>query len=347
MGEDDGRVQAEVSALRGRLLDACRPLMGRYREAALIGFPNHGNVGDSAIWLGQLRLLEEFGLYPPEYTASADSYSAGELRRHTSPDTLIVLSGGGNLGDLWPTEQRLREAVVEQFPDRSILQLPQSVWFEDANARSRAKRILGDHPDFTLFVRDRDSQTRARKGLSLDPQLAPDAAFALGPLAGGTPREPRIDVLCLLRMDKEAERSTGEREISDSCRFTAKMKNVVVERSDWRRDEKDLAGRLLRQIHPHLAAWTDPWKRRVERELALRRLRYGLGLLQAARLVISDRLHGHILSVLAGVPHALVDNSYGKISSYYQTWTQNVENARFHCDMEEAMDWALAEAVDD
>jgi pyruvyl transferase EpsO len=40
---------------------------------------------------------------------------------------------------------------------------------------------------------------------------------------------------------------------------------------------------------------------------------------------VTDRLHGHILSLLVGLPHAVVDNSYGKVGSFARLWTEGDE----------------------
>jgi hypothetical protein len=44
---------------------------------------------------------------------------------------VILLSGGGNLGDFWVEHQRLREHVVQDFPRHKIIQLPQTMFFLD------------------------------------------------------------------------------------------------------------------------------------------------------------------------------------------------------------------------
>jgi pyruvyl transferase EpsO len=51
------------------------------------------------------------------------------------------------------------------------------------------------------------------------------------------------------------------------------------------------------------------------------RLRAGVRLLSRARVVVTDRLHGHVLCVLLGIPHVALDNSYGKVRSLLDTWT--------------------------
>jgi pyruvyl transferase EpsO len=62
--------------------------------------------------------------------------------------------------------------------------------------------------------------------------------------------------------------------------------------------------------------------------LAKRRLRRGLRVLARGRVVITDRLHGHILSLMMGVPHVVLDNTYGKISSFHRTWTAGADGVR-------------------
>lgn len=49
----------------------------------------------------------------------------------------------------------------------------------------------------------------------------------------------------------------------------------------------------------------------------------GFELLGSARFVITDRLHGHILSTLIGVPHVLLDSKLGKNLNLHDTWTKD------------------------
>jgi pyruvyl transferase EpsO len=61
--------------------------------------------------------------------------------------------------------------------------------------------------------------------------------------------------------------------------------------------------------------------------LAHERLHRGLTLLASGRVVITDRLHGHILCLLMGVPHVVLDNTYGKLSTFRDAWTADVDSA--------------------
>jgi pyruvyl transferase EpsO len=53
---------------------------------------------------------------------------------------------------------------------------------------------------------------------------------------------------------------------------------------------------------------------------ARRRVRAGCHLLASGRVVVADRLHAHILCLLLGIPHVVLDNNYGKLRRFCETW---------------------------
>jgi len=55
--------------------------------------------------------------------------------------------------------------------------------------------------------------------------------------------------------------------------------------------------------------------------LAERWVDRGCRILARGRVVVTDRLHGHLLSVLQGIPHVVLDNSYGKLSRFIGAWS--------------------------
>jgi pyruvyl transferase EpsO len=44
-------------------------------------------------------------------------------------------------------------------------------------------------------------------------------------------------------------------------------------------------------------------------------------IVSSAEVVVSDRLHAHILCTQLEIPHVMVDTRFGKISSFIDTWT--------------------------
>jgi len=63
----------------------------------------------------------------------------------------------------------------------------------------------------------------------------------------------------------------------------------------------------------------------------------GVDLFEDRPFVITDRLHAHVLAVLLGIPNVAIDNSYGKISALYRSWTSRFGVAHFSDSVEEAV----------
>jgi pyruvyl transferase EpsO len=317
----------ELLARLSRTIDATlRPLIPPDRPVALIDFPQYPNVGDSAIWLGALAVLDRLGLGRPHYVCSVSSYSRRSLERAIGMGT-ILLSGGGNFGDLYESHQEIREDVIANFPANRIIQLPQSISFHAGEALQRARAVINRHPDLTLLVRDHQSLELARDEFRVPSTLCPDLAFALAPLR----RRPtaRQGVLWLARTDAEslADRR-APRAIIDG-----------VQRVDWLGDRPtallELNRRMTRQIEYRRRwfGWLEPSLARTFAPAARQRFERGCRLLEVAEQAITDRLHGHILCLMLGLPHALLDNTNGKVRALYDTWTRDSTLTRW-CDSE-------------
>ncbi|MDH4042502.1 MAG: polysaccharide pyruvyl transferase family protein [Gammaproteobacteria bacterium] len=312
-----------VKELGGVLDKTLGSLLRAGDRCALLDYPGYSNVGDSAIWLGQRACLDRLGIVVT-YVCDTSTYSEERLRSKVGAGP-ILFTGGGNLGDLWPRHQKLREAIIRAFPDNKIIQLPQTIWFEKQVNLARARAAFNSHSDLTILVRDQRSRDLAQSEFRATALLCPDMAFALGSL----PRsgDPDRDFLCLLRQDIESISTTSG---------TAVLKSESV---DWLTDQPSVRLQLNRFLveqqhrHPRCYNWAAPalasLRARLWQGLALERVQRGCALLSRAKVVITDRLHGHILSLLLGIPHIVLDNNYGKISSFYETWTQTSELAHW------------------
>ena len=295
------------------------PLVNRRLPVALLDFPRFANIGDSAIWAGATRCLESIGIRPA-FTCDAKSYDRRELAARVETGT-ILLPGGGNLGDLYPWRQSLREQVIRSFPDNPIVQLPQTIHFESREALNRARAVFAGHDNFTLLVRDRRSLEIARSELGTRSELCPDMALCLGALE--RPVEASVPVVWLMRSDAEASAQPfAERRPEDWVDWKAEPRNAVYRLHSWTTSlsrRSALGRRFLRgpvmASQDRLADW------RVER---------GCAMLSRGRSVVTDRLHGHILCLLLGIPHVLLDNSYGKNRRVFRTWmSDRVSGARW------------------
>ncbi|MFN2569363.1 MAG: polysaccharide pyruvyl transferase family protein [Candidatus Dormibacteria bacterium] len=311
MGSEDPAGRQLILGLRARIDEALRPLLTRGSRVALLGFPHYGNVGDSAIWEGARRCLDRLGCRIV-HTAGRRTYSSRRLRSLSETVDVILLSGGGNLGDLWMAEQAFRERVILDFPDRRIVQLPQSIWFTSPRLLAQARTVLGRHGDLTLLCRDHGSLEQARAQLTASAVLCPDLALELE-LAR---REPvTAPILWLSRGDRESlhrpDGASGTIPVIDwaqpaTFRDRALAAAVTVPLIDNR----------MRLRHRF-----DRWRSSGEALVARRRVEMGRRTLAAAQVVITDRLHGHVFCLLMGIPHVILDTRQGKLAGFHSTWT--------------------------
>lgn len=63
----------------------------------------------------------------------------------------------------------------------------------------------------------------------------------------------------------------------------------------------------------------------------------GFQLLGSAKFVITDRLHGHIMSTIIGTPHVLMDSKLGKNLNFHDTWTQDCDCTRVTDNIKDAL----------
>lgn len=317
-----------IAGLQDELTRQVAPLIPRDRRVALIDFPNHGNVGDVLIWLGQRRWLRDHD-YDVAYVCDQRSYSPHTLRKRIGRGTVLI-HGGGNLGDLWPQWQAFRERVVAELPDQRIVQLPQSIHFrEEGNAR-RAAAVLDAHPDLHLLLRDEASLAFARERFAARSALCPDFAFGLGPLA--RPAEPDLDRLVLSRTDAErsaAALDAGGADHAFVTDWTVQRPTDTGYSQTWERLQHHswhFGRRLNRPTPPTMLALDGLGV--VYEWLARDRARFGRRLLSRGRVVVTDRLHGHVLALLLGIPNVVLDTGYGKIAGFVEAWTASAAASR-------------------
>ena len=319
-----------VTDLRSHLLTAAQQDLAKAERYVLLDHPSHWNVGDHAIWLGERELLAHAGLRA-SYTASMRSLDWSVVKA-TSKDDPILLLGGGNLGDLWPRHQAFREEVISRFPNRRIVQMPQSVWFKSRESLEKARRCFESHPDFTLYARDRRSYRFVRENFEVPTFLFPDTALWLRLDRLG---HPRHDVLALIRADQESD-LRGRQLLSHLTHndwlgrgplpmVTAAGFGQRVAARVRKRQSIPGVSRLLGASFDSLSRY---------------HLRRGVKLLSAGRVVITDRLHAHILCLLLDIPHVALDNSYGKVHGFIDTWTSESPLVHKAATLEDAIEMA-------
>jgi exopolysaccharide biosynthesis predicted pyruvyltransferase EpsI len=312
-----------VLDLRAALQDVLSGVISRGSRVALLDFPAHTNVGDLAIWLGEIAMLRALDCRVV-YVCDRVSYSREALEARLPAGSPVLLHGGGNFGDLWPKHQRFRERVIEELPGRTIIQLPVSLHFRSETAAHRARETLNRHERLTFLFRDRESLAYARDHYVARSLLCPDTALALTP---DRRARPDTDIVMLQRSDKER------------LERLAPLSGARV--LDWLSEPGEPGYSRRWEQRARVATWIGrarPGGASAERlrqavigrlfnSLARDRVAFGYAVTSSGRVLVTDRLHGHILALLLGVPHVVVETGYGKIRSFYESFSHEIESA--------------------
>ncbi len=305
------------------LLRLAESIKSADKRIFLMGTPQHGNLGDQAIVLGELRILQE---YFPDHAIIEIPYDylTGELGKilnalgfvkQIRQDDVIFLHGGGNLGNLWLNEENLRRALIKKFAGNKLVVFPQSIYFSaDAAGRKElatAQQIYNAHKDLHLMTRDENSFSLAQK---IFPQvhnyLLPDAATALLGILDDVD-VAREGVLFVLRGDKEKVRDDNE--IQRLQKYLAEQ-NIPFEVTDTAIDGKVTADTREEKI----------------RDVLMK--------IRKSKLVVTDRFHGVIFSFITRTPALAFKSFDTKISSGIK-WFKNLPTIFYA----EGQDWAACE----
>ncbi|WP_119304114.1 polysaccharide pyruvyl transferase family protein [Dongia deserti] len=311
--------------LSKRIDETLTPLIaGRSERICIIDPPGYANVGDSAIFLGELAFLRRN--FPGARIDFFDTVNyTPACDRFIRDSSIILLQGGGNFGEIWPRHHAIRMEILNRFPGKPIVQFPQSISFTTQAGIEATARAIERQGNFTLLVRDRRSQAFAEQNFTCATVPCPDMAFALGDIQ----REPAsLDFLCLLRQDKEM--------VTDHPRLLKILSGLggSLDVADWieapnsRLGQRDKALGATWRRHPWTIGLTRSFAFSVRERYARERLAFGLGLLSKGSMVITDRLHAHVLCCLLGVRHLLFDSLDGKVSALYEAWTKDTQHAR-------------------
>lgn len=286
----------------------------------LIGVPEHGNLGDQAIAFAEKNFLSDLIrnkaiCYITEY-GFYNKYLRLKQYIRRNPGSIILWHGGGNIGEIYKFHESMRLFAVKHFHNTKLVILPQTIDYTDDSSKLQyAKRIYNKHPGIVIFARERESYIKAKNYFSnCLVYMVPDIVLTYRPFFN---EERKNHVLLCIRNDEEIYVKTKKR--IDGIVDLLKKNKIQYAITDTC-DEKEYSCEFEKQGKKLFEKW---------KEFA------------SSRVVITDRLHGMIFALITNTPCIALDNSTGKVSSFYHTWLEDskvllVENDD---DLNRAMDY--------
>lgn len=322
---------ALIAELQDRVHECLKDYVTADEPVAMVDFPDYKNVGDSAIWLGQMAYLSSRFHKEPSYISALPDHSHDRLDQ-VMPSGPILITGGGTFGDIWPGHQELRESILARWPGRLVVQMPQSIHYKSQSHADRMARAIARHGNFVLLVRDEESKSFAEKHFDCRVHLCPDMAFCIGPVQPLA--AARIPVLAMLRADQESAAKHD---------FPAYL-DVPVE--DWISESRTPV-RIAKALGAARGAISlDPERIKAAKlnAAALNRFRRGIRQISRGQAIVTDRLHVHICALLLGRPHAVLDNSYGKVRRFMAAFSGGTDLSYRAESLDDGIAWARRQA---
>ena len=310
----------KIVQLRQLISDSIKP---RLSERVIIAdAPYYDNIGDILIWRSAVDFLRENGI------KLLHSYGAGYFPFPSlDKDITIILTGGGNFGDLWRVFQDTRLEIIASYPDNRIVMLPQSIFYQEEGLIEKDSELMARHPDLHLFARDQASYDILSRHFNRNHiYLAPDMAFCIDTWLLDRYRHRGIGkTLFLLRSDKELSQDAPnvmqEADVTSDWPVPEMIERIIRNLKRARRISMDLRSYGIPTGIVE-SAIEICGNRFIRDSLTIK----GCEFLEPFSRIVTTRLHTMILSVLLHKPVEYIDNTYGKL--FAETWLHDLPEVK-------------------
>lgn len=290
----EAKMIAKISI--GRLSFDLQP--GKKRRIVFFALPCFDNLGSHAIRYATEKYLEAY----TEKDEAAQLFQVGgwdtvpgikSLKRVVGPEDVIILQGGGNLGNRYDCEEIFRRKVVRAFRNNRIIILPQTVCYTDdeegRQEREADRKVFDKCRDLIIFARDRHSESLLRKYFSVRVIPMKDMVLSLGNVEE---KERRKGILLALRSDRK------------SC---------------LNGEDKEEILRVCRQFSDDVFVTDTSIHRELKEAESEETLRKKWQLFSGRDLIVTDRLHGMLFSVITGSPCIVIGAMNAKLKDTFRT----------------------------
>lgn len=284
-----------------RLLSLKKEIKTKSDPWIIANVPNHGNLGDQAILMGEYKFFKDIDKdrdiieLDDDYTRRIFWVKMYSFILKKKP---IFITGGGFLGTTWPEEGKRVKNIIKSFKNNKIIIMPQTIFYKDTDFGKKIKeediKVFNDHKDLTIYVREKFSYDMYKDVFNCKIIVAPDMVTYLEPMK----KEGSQGLIYCMRSDIEKLLSD-----KDSIYIEKTIKKYFKENEITKTD----------------TVIDDTFYTRDKREKAVIEK---ISDMSKSRLVITDRLHGMMFSILAQTPCIVFYNANYKIKGVYE-WVKN------------------------
>lgn len=280
-------------------------LKGKETKIVLLDTSIHNNIGDACIALAEILFLEKMPIKLVEIDQEECAVYLEDIKRYIKKEDIVVIHGGGNLGNVWLHHELTRRKIIQMFPGNLIVSMPQTFYFTRDSVgekeRKESCRIYNKHQNLYLFAREKVSYELMKKNFGENTRLVPDIVLSINKDYFKMPEFRRDGVLFCMRRDAEK---------SISQILEKKMKEYFIS-----------IGKKI--VETDMVAKGEI--RKNDREEIIKKK---LEEFKKAEVVITDRLHGMIFAFLMNTPCLVFANNNHKIQGVYE-WIKSCGYIRF------------------
>ncbi len=257
-----------------------------------IGIPAHTNLGDLAQGVCIRRFLKKHYsdrvVVEIQTNALVNTYFSALplLKKAYKKGDLIVFQSGYTTTDLGGYADEMHKAVIRLLPDAKMLMMPQTIFFQSDARKKETSEVYSSAKDMLFLARDKISFEMAKEmftGIRL--AQYPDIVTTL--IGTKTFSAERNGILFCCRNDGEKYYSDADiNHLMEKCKAFSQ-----VEKTDTTKDGKT-------------ASIVDHAEDFIDREI---------GFYSKFKLMITDRYHGTILSLVAGTPVIIIKTTDHKV----------------------------------
>lgn len=310
--------KTKIASLKKLIEVTLTPLINS--DYHLLDIPNHENIGDHLIAEGEIDFLKEnLSNYKCKQTSCLNSFKSQNIIK----SDILLLHGGGNFGDIYPHHQNFKLDIIKKYPQNKIIMLPQTVYYQDINKLKVDIISMNEHQDLHVCARDAKSKEILEKaGATFNIYLLPDMAFCI---TGIKFPESTLTKRALLMNRVDCENITLDNKLIDFL----SSKGYKITESDWPTFQTtSFLLRLKRKLKSVKRKFGIIEKEKSLQEKKDYYINMGVEFMSPYSIVATTRLHGMILAILMNKEIIMLDNSYGKLSSFYETWLSDLETIK-------------------